>query len=272
MHARSGERGQDTPSFSLVLPTYNAGAFLERTWQEVTHFLRQQGAGWEALFVCDGCTDGTTERLQQLVRGAAEPVRVLSYTPNRGKGHAVRAGLMAARGRWRIFTDVDLAYTFEDVLRVAGVLEDGGEVAIASRLHADSRLTLPPGVLGYAYRRHLQSFAFSTLVRCLLPVRQRDTQAGLKGVSAQVADMIVPRLTCDGFGFDCELLTACARMGVLVTEVPVCVRYEDAASTTNVRSIGRMIGDLWAIRKAWCRPVTRSQGSGIRSPDRRSAA
>jgi hypothetical protein len=60
------------------------------------------------------------------------------------------------------------------------------------------------------------------------------------------------------------------RLGVPVTEVPVCVRYEDAASTTNVRSIGRMIGDLWAIRKAWCRPENRSQASAVRN--QRSAA
>jgi dolichyl-phosphate beta-glucosyltransferase len=270
MHARVLERGQNGTSFSLVLPAYNAGAFLDRSWCAVTQFLREQGDGWEALFVCDGCTDGTSERLQQLVRSAKEPVRVLSYTPNRGKGYAVRAGLMAARGRWRIFTDVDLAYSFEDITRVAAALRDGAQVAIASRLHRDSQITLPPSLLGYAYRRQLQSLAFSALVRCLLPLTQRDTQAGLKGVTASVAEDILPRTTCEGFGFDCELLTACVRFGVPVTEVPVCVRYEDAASTTNVRSIGRMISDLWAIRKAWCRPASRSQGSGVRT--QRSAA
>lgn len=249
MHARTAERGQDEPAVSLVFPTYNATAFLERTWREVLGFLHGQ-PDWEVLFVCDGCTDGSNERLEALVQESPR-ARVVAYAPNRGKGYAVRRGLMEARGRWRIFTDVDLAYSFEDILRVADALRRGAEVAIASRLHAESKLVLPPSVLGYAYRRHLQSMAFSLLVRCLLPILQRDTQAGLKGVSARVAESVVPLLTCDGFGFDCELLTACVRSGVAVLEVPVSVRYEDAASTTGVGTIGRMVRDLVEIRKTW---------------------
>jgi dolichyl-phosphate beta-glucosyltransferase len=270
MHARVPERGQHAPLVSLVFPTYNAAAFVERTWRDLTHFLQHNGKDWEVLFVCDGCSDGSTERLQALAANSgglpAAAIRVLSHTPNRGKGYAVRRGLSEARGQFRIFTDVDLAYPFDDIVRIANVLRNGAEVAIASRLHPQSRLTMPPSVLGYAYRRHLQSFAFSLLVRCILPVAQRDTQAGLKGVSARVAETIVPQLRCDGFGLDCELLTACVRHGVPVTEVPVSVRYEDAASTTGFQSIARMVRDLWEIRRMWPAPGTRV------APMRRRAA
>jgi dolichyl-phosphate beta-glucosyltransferase len=179
----------------------------------------------------------------------------VAYAPNRGKGYAVRRGLEAARGDWRLFTDVDLAYGLDDVLRVAEALHAGADVAIASRLHPESRLILPPRLQGYAYRRHLQSLMFSRLVRLLLPLTQRDTQAGLKGLSASTAHLILPHLTCDGFGFDCELLTACVRHGLTITEVPVCVRYEDAASTTGWRTMSRMVGELWRIRRAWHRPL-----------------
>ena len=112
-------------------------------------------------------------------------------------------------------------------------------------------MLLPSRLQGYLYRRHLQSLAFSALARLLLPLAQRDTQAGLKGLSADAAQQILPSLTCDGFGFDCELLTACAHFGLSVAEVPVCVRYEDRASTTSMRSTGRMIRELWRIRRAW---------------------
>lgn len=267
MHARTPERGQDG-LISLVFPTYNASPFLEKTWRDVTQFLRQTPGSWEVLFVCDGCSDDSPRRLQELARTDPERVRVLSYTPNRGKGHAVKQGLLAARGLWRVFTDVDLAYSFEDILHVVDTLRQGAEVAIASRLHPDSRLFVPPTILGYAYRRHLQSLAFSALVRCLLPLRQRDTQAGLKGVSARVAELILPRIQCDGFGFDCELLTACVRHGVPIAEVPVCVRYDDSASTTGLRSIGKMLRDLWKIRSAW-RPM-KAANSG-RADERRAA-
>jgi dolichyl-phosphate beta-glucosyltransferase len=236
---------------SLIFPAYNAARSLERTWHEVKEFLRLFGANWEVLFVCDGCTDKTVEILSSLTRGDSDRVRIVSYTPNRGKGYALRQGLAAARGEWRIFTDVDLAYSFDDIRRVAQALHTGSHVAIASRVHPDSRIIMPMRLLGYAYRRHLQSQTFSWITRTLLPLQQRDTQAGLKGLSAGVVRMILPHLTCDGFGFDCELLAACAYYGLAVKEIPVCVRLDDCASTTGFGSMARMVKELWRIRRAW---------------------
>src|SRR5207253_4673324 len=140
---------------------------------DLVPFLQRAPGEWEVLFVCDGCTDGTPARLAQLNRGGDGRVRVLSYAANKGKGYAIRQGLEAARGDWRLFTDVDLAYGFDDILRVAYALQAGAQVAIASRSHPESQMMLPTRLQGYAYRRHLQSMAFSALVRCLLPLRQR---------------------------------------------------------------------------------------------------
>jgi dolichyl-phosphate beta-glucosyltransferase len=251
MQAPNPDGGTARGLTSLVLPAYNAAAQVERTWHEVRGFLRRAPGNWEVLFVCDGCSDGTANLLTELTRNDMARVRVLSYHPNRGKGYAVRQGLRAACGQWRVFTDIDLAYGFEDILRLAGKLRDGAEVAIASRFHPESRLLLPPRLQGYAYRRHLQSLIFSTLVRLLLPIRQRDTQAGLKGLSARASRLVLPHLRARGFEFDCELLTACACLGLDVAEVPVCVRCEDSASTTGLRTVTRMIGELWKIRRAW---------------------
>src|SRR5262245_23922716 len=99
MHARKGERGWDDPLSSLVFPTYNPGASVVTTWLAVTRFLREVGPTWEVLFVCDGCTDGTTERLFALAGAKSPGIRILAHTPNRGKGYAVRRGLAEARGR-----------------------------------------------------------------------------------------------------------------------------------------------------------------------------
>jgi dolichyl-phosphate beta-glucosyltransferase len=176
---------------------------------------------------------------------------VVSYPRNRGKGYAVRCGLLAATGRWRVFTDIDLAYGFDDVLRVAATLREGAEVAIASRSHPDSQILLAAPAQGYVYRRHLQSLVFSRLVRFLLPIEQHDTQAGLKGLTARTAERVLPYLRCDGFEFDCELLTACRHFGIAVREVPVLVRYDGRASTTSVTSSVRMLRELWQIRRLW---------------------
>jgi len=236
---------------SLILPAFNPGPAVDRTWFAVERFLAGRADAWEAVVVLDGCTDGTAERLARLAERGDPRIRVVGYSPNRGKGRAVRTGLLAARGARRIFTDIDLAYPFEDVLRVDAALRAGAAVAIASREHPDSQVTLPASVLGYAYRRHVQGRVFSAVARVLLPIRQRDTQAGLKGMTATVAERIVPELGCDGFGLDCELLTACARSGVPVVEVPVHVRYDSTASTTGPRATLRMLRELWQIRRAW---------------------
>jgi hypothetical protein len=236
---------------SLVLPAYNPGPHIARTWQLVREFLTWAPGAWEVVFVCDGCTDGTADRLGELVWPETRRVRILSYPSNRGKGYAVRKGLLAARGQWRLFTDVDLAYGFEDIVRLARVLQTGADVAIGSRLHPDSRVIVPSQLQGYALRRHLQGRFFSLLARGLLPLKQHDTQAGLKGMTAAVARTVLPHLTCNGFGFDCELLTACARFGVPVAEVPVSVRFEDVGSTTGLRTVLGMVRELWTIRRAW---------------------
>jgi hypothetical protein len=237
---------------SLVLPAYNAGAAVERSWAAVRDFVRSQPEPWEALFVCDGCSDGSDMRLGALAAAANDPrLRVLSYRPNRGKGYAVRIGLLAARGNWRLFTDIDLAYSFEDIRRVAETLMAGAAIVIASRDHPESQITLSPRLLGYAYRRRWQSKVFGRAARILLPLAQHDTQAGLKGMTAHTAEWLLPAMQCDGFGFDCELLTACRSHHVEVTEVPVTVRLDDAASTTGSGAILRMLRDLWRIRRHW---------------------
>ncbi len=237
---------------SLVLPAYNPGSAVERTWHEVREFFQTRADSWEAIFVCDGCTDDSPERLQRLSDETNDPrMRFVAYSPNRGKGYAVRTGLQAARGQYRIFTDVDLAYRFEDVARVAEELLCGAQVAIASRAHPDSEMLLPVRCLGYAYRRRMQSAVFGKAARLLLSLQQRDTQAGLKGMTADVANRLLPEMTCNGFGFDCELLTACRIAAIPVTEVPVRVRYEDGVSTTGSGTVLKMLRELWRIRREW---------------------
>jgi dolichyl-phosphate beta-glucosyltransferase len=271
MDALNQELRPDSTLTSLIFPTYNPGPMIERTWREVIRFLHRAPGKWEVLFVCDGCTDDTPARLSEWARWENQRIRVLSYTPNRGKGYAVRAGLQAARGEWRLFTDVDLAYGFDDLLHLADTLRGGAPVAIASRTHRDSQVVVATHLLGYVYRRYLQSLAFSHLVRRILPLTQRDTQAGLKGLSAQAARLVLPRLTCDGFEFDCELLTACTHYGLEIREVPVCVRYDNRSSTTNFGTVRQMVRELWRIRRTW-RDGSKGEPDPASGTGRRKAA
>ena len=146
---------------SLVFPAYNPGPAVERTWESVRDFIAVRPDPWEILFVCDGCTDGTPERLEALREQAGDPrLRVVSYGRNRGKGHAVRVGLLAATGTVRVFTDVDMAYSFDDIARLADELQRGAQLAVGSRDHPDSLVQVPVRHLAYvASRRRRAAFS-----------------------------------------------------------------------------------------------------------------
>ncbi len=249
---------------SLVLPAYNPGSVVESTWMRLVDFLDRQSGSWEVILILDGCTDDTHLRIDRLK--VDRRIRVLSYPVNRGKGYAVRTGLLAARGQYRIFTDVDLAYDFDEITRIAQSLWAGSAAAIASRTHPESEIRLPASMLGYAWRRQMQSAIFSRLVRSLLPVQTTDTQAGLKGFSADVIAHILPMTNCDGFGFDCELLTACHYCQIPVTEVPVQVHLPDRQSTTHFRSVWSMVRELWSIRRSWKKRVVPAYVAAAHQP------
>ena len=244
-------RQHESPTFSLIFPTYNAASFIAETWNALDKFLGRVSESWEVLFVCDGCTDETPRLLREQAFWGRPCIRIVENTRNRGKGHVVRQGLKEARGRWRLFTDVDLAYTFEDVLHVARVLQAGAHVAIGSRTHPESRREIAPDLAGYAYRRQVQSQVFSAVARRWLNLPQRDTQAGLKGLSAWAVKTIWPHLHCNGFGFDCELLAACQRLDIRVMELPVTMRCDRRTTTTSFKAMRRTARELWSIRRQW---------------------
>lgn len=248
---------RDSCLTSLVVPAYNPGRVLDRSLPQLERFLATTTEPWEVVLVSDGCTDGSEERLRcwsalldRRLKG--QPVRLLAWPNNRGKGQAVKAGLLAAQGRFRIFADVDLAYDFSEIRRVADLLWAGHPVVIADRSLPESRVMLPTAQLWPACWRQVQSTFFRLLTRLLLPLPSGDTQAGLKGLRADVVADVVNTLQCPGFAFDCELLTACLQRGWPVMRVPVTVRLDGSASTTvRARHVWDMVRALLAIRRRW---------------------
>ncbi len=247
------ETAPGQPLISVVLPTYNARPHIENTWSQIAPFIASKHGLWEALFVCDGCSDGSDAELERRAADTNGLIRVVRYTRNRGKGYAVRLGLQRARGQYRIFTDFDLAYRLDMVEALADQLVSGLDVVIASRAHRESEVVAPPEMHGYLRRRKIQSAVFSAIARLLLGIRQRDPQAGLKGLSARAASTLLRHVRCTGFGFDCDLLVACRYFGIAVREMPVRVVYEDSGSTTRLSSSLKMIRELYRIRRRWAR-------------------
>jgi dolichyl-phosphate beta-glucosyltransferase len=236
---------------TLVLPTYNAAAFVVDTVEQLRGFLARHPE-WRVLFVCDGCSDGTEALLRRLGPG----FDVQAYAQNRGKGFAIRTGFDAAATPYLVFTDVDLSYDLEDACRIVALLQEGADLVVANRVDRASHYSIGPRDLATVYRRHLMSRTFNIWVRTLLPVRERDVQAGLKGIGRAAWTALAAPFTIDGFGFDVELLARARQQGLRIVEMPVTFRYVDATTVAMLRDGIRMLREVIHIRRALRRPAT----------------
>lgn len=232
---------------SLVVPVFEC-ARLERTLAELEYFLDSAPFGSEVVLVDDRGSDPWASPLLRRF-ACRDDVRLLENERNRGKGFSVRRGMLAARGRHRVFTDADLAYPLSEIWKITDALERGADVAIACRVLADSEYQLSSNYLRYFYTRHVMSRAFNKLVRLTLLPGVLDTQAGLKGYTSRATREIFSRVTIEGFGFDLECLYLARRLGLSVEQVPVRFRYDDEPSTVRfMRDARTMTADLARIR------------------------
>ena len=257
-----------TPHLSLVLPAYNAAARLPSTLVAVDEFRRSCAASLEVLFVDDCSTDGQTPGLLDRYAQTRPGVEVIHNARNRGKGYSVARGLLAARGRFRVFTDIDLAYPLGEALKILDALESGNDVAIACRVLPESRYVMSPSFFHYLYTRHLMSRAFNTMVRLLLLPGELDTQAGLKGFTANAAEAIFSRTTIPRFGFDIESLYIAHHLDLPVKRVAVQFRYDEEPTTVRfARDSLRMLRDIAKVRwYGWTGRYTHATGPFAAEP------
>ncbi len=158
-------------------------------------------------------------------------------------------GMLAARGRVRVFTDADLAYPLDQLPAVCAAIDQGSDVAIACRVLRESRYLMSPTFFHYLYTRHLLSRAYNAVVRWTLLPGTLDSQAGLKAFSARAAEVIFPRMTIRGFGFDVEALLIARRHGLETVQVPVHFRYDSEPTTVRLaQDGGTLLSDLARIR------------------------
>jgi dolichyl-phosphate beta-glucosyltransferase len=201
----------------------------------------------ELILVDDGSMPLAATRLREFA--AASPgVKLLVNDRKRGKGFTVARGMLAATGRYRVFTDADLAYPLEEVAKVVRQLEAGSDVVVACRVLPESRYEISPTFFRYLYTRHLMSRAFNWLVRLMLLDGIWDTQAGLKGFTAAAAETLFRRQTILGFGFDVEVLCIAHEHRLRITQMPVRFRYDHEPSTLRFTRDGViMLMDLARI-------------------------
>ena len=232
---------------SIIVPVRNGEDRLPDHLRAIAEFRRTRPFPTEVVLVDDGSDEPAARILDRW--GAQDGFVLVRNEVNSGKGRAVRRGLLAARGAFRIFLDADLSYPVEEISKVLAALEAGSDVVVACRVLTESRYVMSPVFFRYLYTRHVLSRIFNALVRHTVLPGILDSQAGLKGLTAAATERIVPKLTIAGFAFDVELLYVAHLHGLRVRQVPVTFRYDSEPTTVRFVADGwRMVRDLARIR------------------------
>jgi glycosyltransferase involved in cell wall biosynthesis len=212
----------DQPFLSLVIPAYNEASRLGASLARAFAYLNEQGYESEVLVVDDGSTDETVRVAEAcFAEAGAVAARVLAGEPNRGKGYAVRRGLLAARGRVALFSDADFSTPITETPKLTAPIRSGQcDVAFGSRAIDRSLVgTHQP------FTREQSGRLFNLVMRLATRLPFKDTQCGFKAFRMDACRPVVEAGRIDRFGFDVELIYVAHAAGLRLREVPV--RWDD---------------------------------------------
>jgi dolichyl-phosphate beta-glucosyltransferase len=226
---------------SVVVPAFDEERRLGATLDRVATYLRTRGTPFEVVVVDDGSRDGTRAVADDAAARFAE-IRVLPQGVNRGKGAAVRAGVLASTGERVLMTDADLSTPIEEIEKLERALDAGAEIAIGSRGLPASDL-----VVRQRIARETMGKVFNRIVRALGLLPFSDTQCGFKLFRGDLARDLFSRARVDGFAFDVEILLLAKDRAVV--EVPVTWRNDPQSRVSPVRDGLRMLRDVIRLRR-----------------------
>jgi dolichyl-phosphate beta-glucosyltransferase len=228
---------------SIIIPAHNEEHRLPDSLARIFAFLERQSYQSEVFVVENGSSDRTAQVVETMT--ASYPGLHLLREPVRGKGRAVRRGMLETSGAFRFICDADLSMPIEEVNRFLPPALGDADIAIASRE--------APGAVRYGepLHRHWFGRAFNLLVRLLAVPGFHDTQCGFKCLKAEVADDLFRVQRLDGWTFDVELLFIALKRGYRVIEVPIPWYYNPGSRVSLITDSLAMLNDLFVIRRNW---------------------
>jgi dolichyl-phosphate beta-glucosyltransferase len=227
---------------SVVIPAYNEADRILPTLGQMREYLDGREEPYEVLVVDDGSDDATAS-VVEAIRPTWPQLSLKRLPVNTGKGGAVRAGMLAARGELRLFSDADLSTPIEEFERLAEKLGGDCQVAIASRGLDRSLIEQHQ-----AWRREMMGKTYNRILRVVALPGMHDTQCGFKLFTAEAAIACFEPLRTVRFGFDAEVLLRARRRGWRIAEVPVRWRHVEASRVHPLRDSSRMLWDLLRLR------------------------
>ncbi len=232
----------EAPQYSIVIPAFNEQARIGATLDKVLTCVKAHDWSAEVLVVNDGSRDRTAAIVQSMVAQHAN-LRLIENPGNRGKGYAVRNGILQARGAIVMFTDADLSAPMDEAELLFTALANGADVAIGSRWLDRSRQTLQQPI----YRRFFGR-CFNWLTRLVMHLPLADTQCGFKAFRRDAARAIFIRQRIERWGFDPEILYIALRLGLRVEEVAVTWGHDERSRISYLKDGLKMIEELLRVR------------------------
>lgn len=249
------------PRLSIVIPAYNEAKRIWRSLQMLRHHLHSSRLDWEVRVVDDGSIDGTAAIVASVAR---DDWRVtLQREPHRGKGGAVRAGMLALAGRAELcfLCDADLSMPVRELSRFLDKVPRDCDIAIGSREGESARR------VGEPFYRHAMGRVFNALVRKSVLPGIHDTQCGFKMFTARAARAVFSAATIPGWAFDIEVLAIARTQGWRICEVPIEWHYGTESKVAPVRDSYRMLRDLWTIHANTRRGIYRASALSFSAMD-----
>ena len=232
------------PEISIVIPVYNEEKNVEEAMRRIQAFMSLKDQPWECLIVNDGSRDRTERIVREALASQAYPhFYLLSDATNRGKGFAVRQGVLASQGRFVLVSDVDLSSPIKELNKLLKAMEEGFDIAIGSRaVHS-------PGCdVQQSFKRWLAGRIFNLFVRILALKGISDTQCGFKCFKKEAAHRLFTQQKLDGFSFDVEVLCLARKNGMKIKEVPVMWRQGQQTRVQLFQDSYKMVRDLFYLR------------------------
>lgn len=228
---------------TLIIPGYNEEARISLTLERSAAYLAAQPWQWEILVVDDGSADQMSARVEEFARQWPQ-VRSLRHSPNRGKGYAIRQGVMAAQGRYIGFTDADYKTDIAALAPAMALLEAGADGVIGDRTLSQSRIAVPRR----RYRQLGTEVFRGVLLRLIGLAGFADTQCGFKFFRAEVMRDLFSRQKVDGYMFDVEILLLAVQAGHRIERLAVDWRDDPDSRFKPLSGTWRNLRELARIR------------------------
>jgi glycosyltransferase involved in cell wall biosynthesis len=220
---------------SFVIPAYNEEDSIETALGTIDEVVKDERLPYEIVVVDDGSKDKTLSRAIKYASRNGH-VKVISYTQNEGKGHAVRTGFMQAKGDVVVFADSDMDIDLGMVSKYVAALKHG-DIVVATKWHPDSVVNMP-------LSRKILSHGFNVLVKLLTGAKLKDTQVGLKAMKKSAFRNIFPRLCVKRYAFDVELLAVANLYCLRIVQLPAQLRIN---KSFRLKEVFKMFQDLLGI-------------------------